>query len=189
MAAAELELVRRCRTCDPRAWEALVRCSAPMVYRVAYRVLGDRAQAEDATQEAFLRMYRSFATYDPTRAFEPWACRITVNVCLRRLDKGAKRELVTRELRDLPTGNGDTAATTPEALAARREALAVLEQGFAELTPRDRAFLTLRYREGFSDAEVAQACDESVNTVKSRILRARTRLAHYLKRSLGGDES
>ena len=106
-----------------------------------------------------------------------------------RLDQGAKHELMTGALHELPTDPTDTQGKTPEALAARRETLAVLEQGFAELSPRDRALLTLRYREGFSDAEVAQACDEPVNTVKSRILRARARLAHYLKRSLGGQES
>jgi RNA polymerase sigma-70 factor, ECF subfamily len=180
MAAVDQDLFRRCRRGDPKAWDALVRSFAPMAYRIAYRMLGDAALAEDATQETFLRMFRSFASFDPTRAFEPWVARITVNVCARRLQAKSSSEH-PRENTDERAGSFEEAfASSPEGQAASRELLRSLEQGFDLLTPQDRALLTLRFREGLSEAEVAEAMSMPVNTVKTRIHRARAQLTRYL---------
>jgi RNA polymerase sigma-70 factor (ECF subfamily) len=187
--SGDQELLRRCRSGDTKAWDAVVRRSAPMVYRLACRMLRDDTLAEDATQEAFLRMVRSIETFDPTRAFEPWACRITVNVCLRRLENGSRRELGARALMDFAHDEDGDSETSPEVHASRREILAILEQGFSALSGQDRGLLTLRYREGLSDAEVAQVCRLPVNTVKTRIFRARAQLVQHVRRSLVGDES
>lgn len=187
MVLGERDLLRRCRSGDAKAWETLVRRSAPMVYRVACRMLRDDALAEDAMQESFLRMVRSMDSFDPTRAFEPWACRITVNVCLRRLAGGSRQELGACASTELAREAGES-GTNPEAQAERRETLAILEQGFSALSGQDRGLLTLRYREGLSDAEVAHCCQLPVNTVKTRVSRARAQLAKHLRRSLGGDD-
>jgi RNA polymerase sigma-70 factor (ECF subfamily) len=94
---------------------------------------------------------------------------------------GASRELADAE--------SDTSETSPEAHASRREFLTILERGFSALSGQDRGLLTLRYREGFSDAEVARIYRLPVNTVKTRIFRARAQLVRYVRRSLGGDHS
>ena len=189
MAPDDRELLRRCRSGDTKAWEILVRRSSSMVYRIACRMLRDDTAAEDATQEVFLRMLRSIETYDPTRAFEPWACRITYNVCLRRLERGSRHELGANASTDLAVAEVGGVAASPEVHASHRETLAILEQGFSTLSGQDRGLLTLRYREGLTDAEVAQACQLPLNTVKTRISRARARLAQHVRRSLGGDDS
>ncbi len=194
MTAADHELIRRCRRGEARAWEALVRSSTPLVYRLALRMLRDAGLADDATQEVFLRMVRSFDSYDATRAFEPWLCRIAYHVCVRRLQGTTRRELngatdeLSEEYQGQLTDIVEGAPADPESAAAHREAVAMLEQGFAQLTPQDRGLLTLRYREGLSDAEVAEATQMAVNTVKSRIFRARAQLARHVRSSLGGDE-
>jgi RNA polymerase sigma-70 factor (ECF subfamily) len=186
MAAAHHELVRRCRRGELKAWDELVRCFAPMAYRIAFRMLSDAASAEDATQETFLRMFRSFDSYDVTRPLEPWVARITVNVCVKRLQAPSARERTTEDGSESHHGIADTVAPSPEHQAASRELLRSLEDGFLALSPQDRALLTLRFREGLSEPEVAEAMQMPVNTVKTRVHRARAQLARYLASSNRG---
>ena len=150
------------------------------------QILRNPAEAEDACQEAFLRMYRAFDTFDPTRPLKPWVAQITYNVCLRR-----REGVIQRATDALPpdelNGFGDGSQTDPEAEAERREAGAHLARAMAGLAADDRALLTMRYREGLSTAEVADAADMPVNTVKTRIVRARARLKKILRPILRGD--
>jgi len=186
--ASDAELARACRQEEPEAWRALIRRCAPTAYRVAIQILRSSADAEDACQEVFLRMYRSFDRYDGTRPLAPWVAKITYNVCLRRREgviAGATDVVAPEEMARHQNGN----ATDPEAAAARSEANDHLARAMESLADDDRALLTLRYREGLSDAEVAAAADMPVNTVKTRIFRARARLRKALRPFLGGDES
>ncbi len=175
---SEAELARRCRRGDPAAWRALVERFTPLVYRLAVRMVRDGAEAEDVSQEVFLRMHRSFDTYDATRPLAPWVARTAYHACLRRLEGAARRELSSDPggLADLP----DEQARTPEQAAAGHETSALLLRALHDLPAQDRALLDLRYREGLSDAEVAEATGMPVNTVKTRIFRARGRLRGWL---------
>lgn len=157
-----------------------------MAYRIAYRMLGEAALAEDATQETFLRVFRSFNSYDATRALEPWVARITVNVCARRLQAKSAGERPREDTDAASSLFEDALAPSPERQAASRELLRSLEDGFEQLTPQDRALLTLRFREGLSDSEVSGAMHMPINTVKTRIHRARAQLARHLAVSNGG---
>jgi RNA polymerase sigma-70 factor, ECF subfamily len=174
---SDAELARRCRRGDPAAWRALVERFTPPVYRLAVRMLKDRAEAEDVSQEVFLRMHRSFDRYDPTRPLLPWVSRVTYNACLRRLEAAPRRAA---------DGEGalvavpDDGARSPEEAAATGEASAMLLRALDELPAQDRALLDLRYREGLSDAELAEATGMPVNTVKTRIFRSRARLRGWL---------
>jgi RNA polymerase sigma-70 factor (ECF subfamily) len=155
---------------------------------VALQVLRNRADADDACQEVFVRMYRSFDSFDPTRPLRPWVAKIAYNVCVRQ------REGVIDNATDLASPEQiaelhDSDATNPERDAARSEASGHLAQAMEVLAADDRALLTLRYREGLSDAEVADAADMPVNTVKTRIFRARARLRKALRPLLQGDEA
>lgn len=181
---SEAELARRCRQGDAFAWRELVRRFTPLVYRLAFRMLGRQAEAEDAAQETFLRMHRLFEGFDATRPMAPWVGRITYNVCLRRLER----------LQRAPEGQGrpeellgveDVGQAGPERAAAEQEAHRLLAKALGELPAQDRALLDLRYREGLSDAEVAEATGMPVNTVKTRIFRARGRLREWLVPLLG----
>jgi RNA polymerase sigma-70 factor (ECF subfamily) len=156
-----------------------------MAYRIAYRMLADSASAEDAVQETFLRMFRSFDSYDAARPLDPWVARITVNVCMRRLQAAGARTYVPEQATEYSLSE-DPVAPDPERQAASRELLRSLEDGFLELAPRDRALLTLRFREGLGDAELSEALQMPVNTVKTRIHRARAQLARFLALSIRG---
>lgn len=175
----EQELARRCRRGDSHAWREVVRRFTPLVYRLCFRVLRSPGDAEDASQEVFLRMHRSIETYDPTRTLTPWIARTAYHVCLRRLENAARRA-------DAPSSEGalpaieDEGAKSPEQHAEASETRALLARAMDELAAQDRVLLDLRYREGLSDAEVAEATGMPVNTVKTRIFRARARLRGWL---------
>jgi RNA polymerase sigma-70 factor (ECF subfamily) len=175
--SSEADLARSCRQGDPGAWRELVRRFTPLVYRLSYRMLRDGAEAEDVSQEVFLRMHRSFDTYDPTRSLAPWVSRTTYHACLRRLQTTARR---ASQLEREPSLTADGGAPSPEQSAEASEAAALLARAVEELPAQDRALLDLRYREGLSDAEVSEATGMPVNTVKTRIFRARAKLRALL---------
>lgn len=178
-APTDAQLTRRCRQGDERAWRLLIRRFTPQVYRLALRILRHKEEAEDTSQEVFLRMFKSFDSYDPTRPLSPWVSKITYNVCLRRLEgKSAAilRDAVDRDL----TSMQDHKEGNPEGRTQRAEAADALERAMENLSAQDRALLTMQYREGLSTAEVAEAVSMPVNTVKTRLFRARKILRERL---------
>lgn len=175
---SDAELARRCRRGDPGAWRALVERFTPLVYRLAVRMLRDGAEAEDVSQEVFLKMHRSFGQYDPTRPLAPWVARTAYNACLRRLERAPRRGVTDGD--DALHAVADEQARSPEEDAATSEAAALVLRALHDLSAQDRALLDLRYREGLSDTEVAEATGMPVNTVKTRIFRARGRLRAWL---------
>jgi len=178
---AEAELARRCRHGDPLAWREMVQRFTPLVYRLAFGMLRSQSEAEDATQEVFLRMHRSFHTFDPTRPLAPWVARTAYHACLRRLEPSRLRRASGEpEEREVLEAIEDPAQPSPEQQVAQREALGLLARALAGLSAQDRVLLDLRYREGLSDAEVSEATGMPVNTVKTRIFRARARLRAWL---------
>lgn len=180
---SDADLARRCRRGDPAAWRLLVRRVGPVVYRIAARVLGPGAEAEDAGQEALLRVHRAFGTYDATRPLTPWVARITYNVCLRQLARrgrpGGPSDDPERVLRE-----SDPGAPSPEDAVARAEAGALVGAALERLDPADRVLVTLTYQDGLSNSEVAEAMDLPIGTVKTRLRRARASLRTLLAPAL-----
>jgi len=174
----DADLSRRCRQGDPDAWRIFIRRCSPLVYRVALRMVSGSAEAEDVAQEVFMKIHRSFDTFDPTRPLAPWVGRITYNTCLRRL-KGMARAGVPTEPSHFDWIQDDR-QPGPETVAASSEAGEILLTAMDGLAAQDRALLTMRYREGLSDAELAEATGMPVNTVKTRLFRARRLLKKRL---------
>ena len=179
MTERDSDLARLCRQGDAAAWRRLVRRFTPLVYRVALRMLRNKAASEDVSQEVFMRVHRSFHSFDPTRPLAPWISRITYNVCLRQIQKTGHRGETLTDPVELPQPEPER-ARGPEERTATREASDLLLRAVDRLPAQDRALLTLRYREGLSDAEVAEATGMPVGTVKTRIFRARARLRQDL---------
>ncbi|TNF30259.1 MAG: sigma-70 family RNA polymerase sigma factor [Deltaproteobacteria bacterium] len=178
-------LAKRARKGDPEAWRLLVRRHTPMVYRLARRMLPTQEDAEDAAQEVFVRMHKSFHSYDPSRPLSAWLGRITYHVCLRRLGHSARRPadgLDPVVLAELP----DDDRPSPELTAADRESDAIVNRAVDQLAAQDRFLIALRYREGLADGEVAEATGMNVNTVRTRLFRARKTLRQLLAPVLGG---
>jgi RNA polymerase sigma-70 factor (ECF subfamily) len=131
-----------------------------------------------------MRVHRSIDGFDATRPLAPWISRIAYNACLRRLERKAANAASMVDPKDLQS-RADGRAPDPERAAQSREAGRLIESLMDDLSAQDRALMVLRYREGLADAEVAEAVGMPVNTVKTRIFRARARLRTGLAPHLG----
>lgn len=185
--ASDAELVEGARRGDAQAWRAIIRRHTPALYRVAARMLGAGAEAEDACQEAFMNAYRGFAGYDEARALGPWLARIVYHVCLRRLSAPSRRALPA-DPSDLDAV-GDSLAPSPERAVASGEVGAIVGAALGHLSAQDRALVTLRYVDGLTDVEVGEAVGMNRNTVRTRLHRARLVLQKVLGPMLSGRPS
>lgn len=162
----------------PPSWDEVVRLHADRVYRLAYRLSGNRADAEDLTQETFVRVFRSLADYTPG-TFEGWLHRITTNLFLdmvRRRQRIRFEYLADDAAERLPAGRGGE----PEVAFGQNNMDPEIEQALAALPPDFRAAVVLCDLEGLSYEEIAATLDVKVGTVRSRIHRGRVLLRNAL---------
>jgi RNA polymerase sigma-70 factor (ECF subfamily) len=175
--ADDRNLALRSRRGDGEAFGELVRRHQTAVFNVAYRMLGHRQDAEDAAQEAFIRAYRAFVTFDLTRPLAPWLKKIAANVCLNRL------EVVRPEMAPLDDEMADAGTpggTDPETVAQARELSDRVRSEILRLPPRYRVAIELRHFQGLSYDEMAEALQRPLSDVKSDLFRARRQLAERL---------
>jgi RNA polymerase sigma-70 factor (ECF subfamily) len=168
---------------DQDAFADLVYAYQDSVYNLCYRMLGERVEAEDAAQEAFLRAYLNLQRYDPQRPFKTWLLSIASNYCIDRL---RRRRLQWMSLDDEPTADRLALSSDepePEPATLTREHSAAVQALLNELSPDYRAVVVLRYWYDYSYVEIADMMDTTESAVKSRLFRARQALADKL-----GDE-
>ena len=148
------------------------------MYNVAYRILGNQADAADASQDAFISAYRNFHKFRGASAVSTWLYRIAVNASLMKLRKDRRKDFLTQ------TGYDETQLVSwtegPERAALNAELRAQLQEGLALLPPQLRAALVLRDVEGLSNEEAAQVLKTSVPSLKSKLHRGRVLLRNYL---------
>ncbi len=175
----DIELVEGILNGDPQAFTELVERYQESVYNLAYRMLGDSFEAEDATQEAFIRAYRHLARYDTTRSFKTWLLTIASNHCIDRL---RKRRMVRLSLDDLFPTHPALASKepSPEEATVKNERSARMQDMLNTLAPTYRAVIVLRYWYDMSCAEIANTLATREGTVKSRLFRARQMLADQM---------
>ena len=168
---------------DKDAYGALVARHSQSLFRVAYRITGNEADAEDVVQEAFLRGYRRLATFASRSDFGTWIYRIAVRCALdkiasRRLDESRRvaeeddPELQAVQVADLAAG--------PDRLLLSREIGVLQETAMRSLTPTERAAFFLRHLEGRSTGEIAAALGIAPNAAKHAVYRA----VHKLRQRL-----
>lgn len=171
----EREWILRAQRGDQRAFGHLVRAYQRPVYNLAYRMLGDAAAAEEAAQEAFLRAYRHLRSYQPGRKLINWLLSITSHYCIDQL---RQRRLTWLSLEgSFSPDRLCSERPTPVQVMERREREALVQQLLARLPPEDRVVLVLRYWYDLSYRETAQVVGITEGAVKSRLFRARQRLA------------
>jgi RNA polymerase sigma-70 factor (ECF subfamily) len=171
--------IAQVKTGDQQAFAELVRAHQNAVYNLAYRMLSDRTEAEDASQETFLRAYSSIDRYDMARPFRTWLLSITSNHCIDRLRKRRLTWLSLDEpLPAHPALSSDEAE--PEDAAIQNERDAMIQGLLAELSPEYRAAVILRYWHDLSYDEIATMLDTTESAIKSRLFRARQVLADKL---------
>ena len=154
-------------------WEQIVNDHSSRVYRLAYRLTGNRHDAEDLTQEVFVRVFRSLHTYTPG-TMEGWLHRITTNLFL---DQARRKQRIRFDaLSDDAAGRLPSALPTPDAAQLDRMFDADVETALASLAPDFRAAVVLCDVEGLSYEEIADVLGLKLGTVRSRIHRGRAQL-------------
>jgi RNA polymerase sigma-70 factor, ECF subfamily len=162
------------RAGDRVAFDAVMRRHERLVLGTAYRLVGNLEDAQDASQEVFLRLYRNLARID-TANVAAWLYRVTVNVC----HDARRRRQNTVPVEDAPEL---AAAGDPQQSADETERRALLLRSLRVLSEKERAALVLRDLEGLSTAEVAGALGSSVATVRSQISKARVKMRDFVER-------
>lgn len=166
------QLMKRTALGDREAFATIIRRHQRWVLSVAYRFLADRAQAEDAGQEVFLRLWKHAARYRPDTALEAYLRTLTVNYCL---DLRRKPTLLALEGGEEPQGEGD-----PHGDLADAERRGALESALQSLVPAQRMAIVLFHLEGLAVKEVARLLDTSPKAAESLLSRARATLRERL---------
>lgn len=175
-----LEWVDAAMQGDQDAYASIVYAYQDSVYNLCYRILGERGEAEDAAQEAFLRAYLNLSRYDRERSFKTWVLSIASNYCIDRL---RRRRLQWMSLDDEPVADRlalHSADPEPEPATLDRERSQAIQKMLGELSPDYRAVVVLRYWYEYSYAEIADMLETTESAVKSRLFRARQALADKL---------
>jgi RNA polymerase sigma-70 factor (ECF subfamily) len=168
-------LVVRARDGDADAYALLVRQFQEVAFRLAYLVLGDAAEAEDATQEAFIKAFYALPRFRLGAPFRPWLLEIVANQARNQRRSGGRRTALA--LRAASSSNTDVSA---EAEAVRREHQREVLRAVERLRDEDRSVIAYRYFLELSEAEIAAAMGCARGTVKSRMSRALQRLRSAL---------
>ncbi len=191
--AALAQLAARCLAGDAQAWEQLARTQHRKVYGICYRFTGSATDAEDMTQEVFLKMYRNLSSFDATRgSFGTWLTTLTRNLLVDNYRR-SRMERASDSL-DEPLGDDDGAgagATKLDRLADTRpgqehhvaglELKVHIQQALAQVSPELREAVILRDLEDMDYKDIAEVLGVPQGTVKSRISRGRSELARLLK--------
>lgn len=170
---SESEQIARAAAGDRMAQSALVNRHMPVVWRVAFRMLGDRQEAEDVTQETFLRAWKMLPDWEARAKFSTWACTVAINLCRDRMKKKAPvlmETLPEREAADLP----------PDQALHQKQAGTRIQALIDGLPERQKEALTLCAFEGLGNKDAAAAMQVSVEALESLLSRARRTLRQAL---------
>jgi RNA polymerase sigma-70 factor (ECF subfamily) len=185
-------LVRRCIAGDSAAWEEFVRQYHPRIYQICYRFTGSASEAEDLTQDIFIKMYRSLDSYDASRAsFVTWIVTVSRNLLVDHFRK-RKYDRVTDSLdvgangesEEMPLGERIAdRGPGPESHLESLEKCELVHRALQRLSPELREAVILRDLQDLDYREIAAVLKVPEGTVKSRINRGRTELARLLART------
>lgn len=172
---------------DKLAFAQIVAEFQTPVFNLAYRMLGNRNDAEDAAQETFLRAFAQLKTYDPNQSFGTWLLSVAAHYCIDRLrrrkfqwlsfDDPRWDESAPSLISDLPS---------PESSALAREREEEVQKGLQKLPPHYRMVLALKYWNEMSLEEISQITGDNVGTVKVKLFRARQMLGKHLRAEPNG---
>ncbi|MCM3591553.1 sigma-70 family RNA polymerase sigma factor [Brevibacillus borstelensis] len=176
----EWELIEQLRRGNKQAYTEIVERYKGKIYAFLYRMIGHSQDAQDLTQEVFIKAYCKIGDYRPDFRFSAWLFRIAANHCLDELRKRKRLPVTTAEESELVHEN------TPERILLAKEQHEVLHEKLLALEDDHRVILLLRYVEQLSYKEIAEVLSIPVTTVQMRIFRAHKKLRQYMIPVKGG---
>jgi len=190
------ELAARCLAGDAVAWEQLAKSQHRRIYGICYRFTGNPTEAEDLTQEAFLKMFKNLDNFDSAKGgFTTWLTTLTRNLLVDNYRRRTRMDRVSDSLDEQLDGEGEGGATKADRLAdtgksqeqyvAGLELRAQIQEALKQVSPELREAVILRDLEDMDYKEIADVLGVPQGTVKSRISRGRSELARLLKRIEG----
>jgi RNA polymerase sigma-70 factor (ECF subfamily) len=159
---------------DQEAYGRLVEVYQNPVYHLCYRMLSSANDAEDASQETFLRAYQGLSRYDSQRSFSTWLLSIAAHYCI---DQIRRRRFTVLSFEEIPSFDPPDQGDSPEKTLVAKEKQQQVQALLESLTPQDRAAVVMRYWYDFSYEEIGESLSLTVSAVKSRLHRARRDLA------------
>jgi RNA polymerase sigma-70 factor, ECF subfamily len=189
---SDASLIARCQKADAAAFNEIVGRYKNKIFSYLYRMTGNAEDAEDLTQEVFVRMYTNIASFRAEASLSTWLFRIAGNLCVDSYRRGKKSRGLVHSL-DAPMGgeeDGDGAVATrdvpdlsqaPETLFGRKELASHIQAALQKLPTKLRSAVVLHDVEGMPYEEIAAAENVPLGTVKSRIFNARVALREHLR--------
>ena len=181
-AQAPDEIIERCLSGDQAAWETIVRMYRRKVFNIAYKFVGRHDQAEDLTQDVFLKLYKSLDTFDRRANFQTWLISVSRNLCIDHY-RSVRKERETID-RGVDPGQLTPASSDAGPLAAleQRDRVVLVREAIQGLPDTLRTAVLLRDIRELTYQEIAEQLALPEGTVKSRINRGRTELARQIRR-------
>ena len=176
------EIIQRCLNGDQSAWSEIVRLYWRRVFNIAYKFVGHHDQAEDLTQDVFLKLFKSLDTFDRRANFQTWLISVSRNLCIDHYRSVRKeRETINRDVE--PSDLMPASATrSPHAELEQRDRVHLLRMALDKLAPTLRTAVMLRDIQELTYQEIADRLRLPEGTVKSRINRGRTELARQIQK-------
>jgi len=181
---ADLQLVERCLGGQEAAWEDLVRVHTRRVYSICYRFTNSDHEAQDLTQDVFLRVFRALGSFRSTEgSFTTWLARLTRNLLIDHYRR-TRMERATESIEDQTSAleENTAAMARTDGMLAGREASELLQAALQKLSPELRETVILRDLQEMEYREIAQVLNVPEGTVKSRLNRGRAELARVLRK-------
>lgn len=180
----EPEVISQVHKGSEKAFTSLVETYQRPVYNLCYRMLGDPDEAEDISQETFLRVYKNITKYDAKRSFSTWLLSIAAHLCIDQL----RKRRMTLISMDTGTENEPVDHTPgPDATYFRKEDQQRIQALINTLNPQDRAAVVMYYWYDFSYDEIAHSLSMTPSAVKSRLHRARLSMAQTWSKQMPGN--
>ena len=175
MEQTDYEVIQLCLRGEQEAFSELVRRYKKLIYSVVFRILNDAEEANDVSQEVFIKLYRSLDRYNPEYKFSTWAVKIATNLCLDILRKKKLDTVSVEEINCMPTSGEN-----PEKSYLANERREQIENAITSLPQKYKLPIVLFHQHGLSYDEICKVLKEPLSIVKNRLHRARHMLRDKL---------
>jgi len=190
MSVAERLLIARLKERDERAFNEIVRAHGDKVFSLVYRMIGNRAEAEDLAQEVFVTVFKTVDTFRGESKFSTWLLRIAANHCKnrikylsrRRTDSGGLDDVAEEKMSDVGRAPVQSHIDAPDVILEAAELDRIMQAAIGELDEEHRLLIILRDVEELSYEEIGEVTALAEGTIKSRLHRARMTIKEYLAR-------